>query len=794
MKKLLLLVTMVILFSVTASALHLVTYDNYSDGLVDPNRWDNDTGLPFVTELANTYIRVDFENGQSHYFGSNNFLTVADIHTFINNISFFGEVQYSNTNFVGGGTCRARIWVFGNMIVQITRTCGGSAGSDSSIWDFQYNTTSEQFQVFDDGAFNSTISIIDNHINGTARSEATGGTGGIFSRIHEINYTLRRTTAPNLTTPLDGNKISQDLVTFNTTITTPTSGGISFQLQNATLFVWNSSHDVVVQDMVAGLSGTNTSIEWDIASANFSLGDHQWNILACVKFNENCGMADVNSTFSFGIMELGQEFNQTVIETSLQAFSLNVSVAVGTSVQAASLIYNGTEHTGATKTNTAGDNWTLTKAINIPQIPIGSASQNLSFFWNVTLADETTGDTINLVTSSNNQTVNELVFNVCGVDNADDPVLNFTLFNEITNTEINGADNATTFQATFNIGAQQSSLNKNFSISNISVAQSRFDFCTSEPTNTFFADMNAFYTAVDFSDSNHFLVGAALDGNNTNEISLFLLPETDAVQFFITVRRTLVPVEGATVQIAKFFVGEGSFQTVEIDQTDASGKISANLELDKEYRFTVIEDGVVTGIFERTSICEQAPCEISLSLESDATDIFDDFDAAFADDVVYNLSYNPLTQIVLFQFVDTTGLATSFTMNVTQQFTNQTNVHIFSQTVFTSSGSMTFNATNLSNGDYRVDVFISRSPNELIDFLLFIINVFTETFGLAGFALAFILILTIIFGIALSPAFLVISVPVALTLVRNMGFIFISGITLTAIYIIAIIVVLLMRK
>ena len=55
------------------------------------------------------------------------------------------------------------------------------------------------------------------------------------------------------------------------------------------------------------------------------------------------------------------------------------------------------------------------------------------------------------------------------------------------------------------------------------------------------------------SDRNYVLSNATIN-NITNEIDLFLLPDAESIQFFITVERDFFRVPNAIVQISKFFV------------------------------------------------------------------------------------------------------------------------------------------------------------------------------------------------------------------------------------------------
>ena len=487
--------------------------------------------------------------------------------------------------------------------------------------------------------------------------------------------------------------------------------------------------------------------------------------------NDTAGNVGSNSTsWEYRGFITNQTFESPVLETSTSNYTLDLILGTNTSFSVGSLFVNGTEQSTGSFT-TVGNNVSLTSLITVPSITTGSVSELFDVYWNLTLADTISGTTYNNLSSTQQQNVTELMFNFCGNGGATTPVLNFTMMDEITNVEINATANATTFEATFLLGASADSLTKTFSFSNQSVDISQFDFCVNSEDDVIYTDMQSEYSAIGYTDKNYYLVGATLNGTATNEIDLFLLQDDEAVEFFITLTQSLAPVADAYIHVAKYSVGEGIYKTVEIDITDISGKIGAWLDLEKQYRFTVIKDDEILGIFERNSLCEAAPCEINLNLESDATDWMSIYTDTFAQNVLYNITFNPVTKIVDFSFVDTTGLATSFRMDIVKldDYINGSEI-LNTQRVFTSSGSMTYNASLLDDGDYRVMTYIARSPDTFIEFIDFLINTFGTSFGMLGLIFSFLFILVVIFGMAVSPTLLILSIPFGMHMARLTGF------------------------
>ena len=564
----------------------------------------------------------------------------------------------------------------------------------------------------------------------------------------------------------------------------------SYTLSNITFFIWNSTNNIINQTTFTS-SGTSNSSQ---ASYSLGFGNYKWNAYGCGVDGSLvlCNWATSNRTFTKGAVFNSYSAPSPVTETTSANFEVNVSVGSGVSVQTAILTYNGTNYTSTSKTEVTDGNYTIKRTITIPQGTNGFGSESRNYYWIITLADETTGATFTQQSATQSQTVSELVFTLCSAENIYS-VLNFTMFDETTGVEIDATTNATTFEATFNIGANVDSLVKNYSISNISVGVSRFNFCTNTSGVTLYANMIAEYTAVDYSDKNYYLTSATLT-TVENEISLFLIPTSEAIQFFLEVIRGLSGLPDVTVTIAKYFVGEGVYKTVEIDKTDDAGEFTAYLELDKNYRFTITDDGDILGIVDKVASCEAAPCEISLNLGSTLSNPFSFYDTAFAENVVYNLSYNRVTKMVIFDFIDTTGLATYFRMEILRTMYNQTGIKVYDNTVYSSSGSISFNLTGYPDGDYRVNTYISRSPESFIAFITLLLSSSAATLGMTGLLIALIIILVVVFSLAMSPSFLILSVPLSLQFVRVIGIAYIDTTLLMGVWLLAIFLVVMMRK
>ena len=602
-----------------------------------------------------------------------------------------------------------------------------------------------------DGLYNWTYEACDN------ASQCTNATVRTFTINTTLNVQLISPTNETIITTLNNN------FTVNYTST-------GFNITNVTYFIWYSNNTIFNQTTVnTNQAITNQTI---LFIGNFTLGNYLWNAKVCGTDARGLSYRWAENNYTFTISGKFSDFifDSPIVETSSQTFYVLLEVLDGTTIQAGSgkLNYNGTDYCSITATNLGSNQYNLSRTIFIPAGVSGFDSENRSFFWNITVIDTTSGATFIQTSDTKNQNVTELKFGLCS-SSLTIPMLNFTLYDENLGTVINASANAVTFQTTFEVGGHWNFMNKTVSVNNISVAVSEFDFCTNDGTNVFYTTAELFYNAAGFSEKNYYLTNATLT-NTTNEINLYLLNESDSIEFFISVEQDLIPVTSAQVTVQKYFVGEGVFKTVEIDETSSdTGEFTAYFDLDKDYKFIITKEGTILGTETKTASCKEAPCEMTISLTSAVYNIYSVWGDEYAGNVLYNLSYNPNTKIITFDFIDTTGLANYFRMQTYEGKFNQSSELIFDTTTYSSSGTITANLSTYDKGNFIVYTYVSRSPEQLIDFLKIIISDLTGTFGLLGLFCAFLLVITIIFGLSHSPSALILSIPLSLTITQSIG-------------------------
>ena len=587
-----------------------------------------------------------------------------------------------------------------------------------------------------------------------------------------------------LNTPTNDSHTSNPIMVFN--------ASYSYTLlntTNATYYIYNSTG--TFNKTTVTLTPASNSSKLNVTG--FSTGNYDWNVYGCGENGTGgvvCNWSSVgNYTFEWIPFSIDSETHlDSSVETNRETFKINITSTSGYTIGNARLVYNGTNYENADKVQIDSDSYALTRTIYIPPANLNANfnTTKVTFYWNISVINELTGATAYSTTSDYNQTVHELKFQKCST-NVNITLVNFTLYDEATLSRINASANTTSFQASFNFGAYSENKAKNYSYGNLSSDNSSFTFCTKNSSRTIYVDMVSIISATGYAERNYYLSNSTLT-NATSEIQIYLIPEDDALEFFISVTQGLKAVTGASVQVAKFFVGEGIYKTIEIDETDSNGEFNIYLDLDRDYQATIIKDGAVLGVKTFKSSCSSAPCEITIEIEGEIIDLFDNINSLYAENVRYNLSYDSATEIVTFQFVDITGLANYFRMAVYNSNSSEDATLISNQTLYTSSGSMSFDISGY-DGQFIAEVFVSRSPELLIDFLRFMLSSFYDEMGdYAGVALllGFLLILTFIFGLAFKPAILMLAIPIIIHLGTIAGLFPTSGIVITIFYVFAI--------
>jgi hypothetical protein len=436
-------------------------------------------------------------------------------------------------------------------------------------------------------------------------------------------------------------------------------------------------------------------------------------------------------------------YNNYTYETAYEQFIANISLAEGAEVSLVQLVYNGTNYT-ISNVSSSGGYYSLERKINIPLNVNGSANQTNEFYIRFTYGGtssqifgpyEQNSSFINLVQCRGAYTIQ---------------ALNFTFYNEYSQSNINAANNKTTIYSFYKYWLGDGSVYKNYSFQNITSTINNYTFCISPylPNNyTFKTNMDMEFYAEGFRESKYYLRNSTLT-NTSNNILLYLLPEDYATKFFLTFKYGTEIVSDATVTVQKFFTGLGMYKTVAILLTDADGKATMWQEVDKTFKYSIVQNGVLLGEVERVSICSATPCSLNIMITTAIDSAFEAYDEYYSANVLSNLSYNKTTNMVTYSFIDISGLANYFRLEVKQVKLNSVGATICDVTSYSSAGTLYCNLTGY-DGDFFATGYISRSPEKVDKILSFIIDDdVLGNLGVTGVFIVMILIITLVIGAA----------------------------------------------
>jgi len=595
--------------------------------------------------------------------------------------------------------------------------------------------------------------------------------------------------APPLVITLDSPEDDSVLSAVGSNFTANYTVTSSYNLTNVTYYVWNST-GVFNNSVFFWLNGTtNTTTSY---IDDFTIGAYKWNAFVCYDDTSSvsaCEFEATNFSFNVGALINDEYWENETYETAREVYQINITLFAGSTLHSVKLNYNGTNYTVSDIVNTAGDNYTFTKAIDVPLNFNSFANDTKTFYWNFVYVDDEEVQT-SQTTTTNYQNNSFIVLNICNATYAQTAV-NFTLTNELTSAEINGTTNHTDMEASFNYWMGSGSVMKNYSYKNLSANGTQFQFCISPVWESCYVDMDMEYGAVDFNPREHFFRNASLS-NATNEVTLNLLTEAESIKFFIDLKLGINEFPNALVTISKLFVGEGVYRTIGIKETDGVGEFVEYLDLDKSYKFFVSKDGINYGTVTKTATCEEAPCELTLRLEEEEIDMWQGFYDVFAANIIYTLTYDDTLKLVTYVFNDLTGLAQYFRLEVNQMSYNQTGNNICDSSLYSTSGTLTCNLTGYE-GDFRADAYVSRSPEQKVGYKHIFISLIKATLGSTGILLSLFIIITIALVGAWNPAVGVILVGFSVLMMKLLGFVAFGYTTVILVFIMAIILAVKMK-
>jgi len=699
----------------------------YSSGTFNGNDLGTDTAGAFYNISLSPNILLNASTKYAIVLNSNGTTTTDDInwnkHTSGNYTGGQGYLGTISTNSFTGFAGDFAFEVWGNSTVVVT-DLNIFLISPANNTNFTENNISLQSNVTPDSGI--TIANVSLYINGTINETNTSGISGTYNfskTLSDGNY--------NWTIKAYGNDSIQynatngtlffaiNLTEINVTLNSPTNAtitndlsnifnasatGNSYDLDNATLYIWFSNGTLFLNETNTSISGTGTS-EFTINATLDGFANYLWNFYVCgnATLNNYCTFATNNFTLILSpFSENSVNYTGNVLETSGQIFTINVSANPSVSAVSGKLWYNGSDYTANISNPTSGI-YISNNSIDIPLQESGY-SVNKSFFWqfDVTLDD---GTLTQQNTSTNNQIVNRTYFELCNATYPT-PLINFTTKSaENPFPEVNA-----TFKSAWSwfVSTGEGSVTRNTSYEDVNENKTTFDFCTSNYTTSFITTSIINYDANLYSPNFYYLKNATLS-NTTQDIELFLLNDSKATVTVIKVREEAQqPIEDALIQIQLFDVGTNTYFTVAMAETNFDGEDVVYLNwYDTLYKFIIIIDGETVKSTQPYKIAETPQI---FDIIGDITFSFEKFR-----DFQYSLVYNNLTGNFVLTYTKPSGAVDEACLRVTRR-TAQNDTQICLTCEASSSATLFCNINNQGNGTY-IASFYATGSLDLVDWI-----------------------------------------------------------------------------
>lgn len=382
--------------------------------------------------------------------------------------------------------------------------------------------------------------------------------------------------------------------------------------------------------------------------------------------------------------ENGQIFTNNTFSLSTESFYFNITYDPSYYSSAiAYLFYNNTQYTSTSASQ--GTNTTIFNAS--VTIPLISNQINKTFYWTLLLSNSTGTDYFN--STFNNQTISNISLDNCASNTV--LLLNYTLRDEDSQAIIANTSSLNMSQQVYVLLYASSNPSFNLTTSFTRTNTNPVQVCSSVNLTNFQLDAVNQYSATGYVTEYHNIQNYTLANTLTpRNINLYDLLTTRSQEFLITFKdENFLPVEGALIDITRFYISEGVFKSVEIVKTDADGQALGHFVLSSEiYTLVVSKNGRVLGTFPNVvTFCNDistGDCKINLNSFSSGPQIYN---FRQANDLYYSLTFNQSSLTVSSDFVIPSGFPSTISLNVSR-FDNYGNYSLCTSTLVTSSGTV----------------------------------------------------------------------------------------------------------
>jgi hypothetical protein len=453
--------------------------------------------------------------------------------------------------------------------------------------------------------------------------------------------------------------------------------------------------------------------------------------------NDTAGNLNSNTTSWFYPVVEGDTYYLTnVTESENATFSLFMNWSESFYISAtAELVYNGTTYTSSTLGN--GGNANFTVIFDIPLIETHTV--NRTFYWKVSFYNGT--GTYTLLTSPKSHIVNRMYLETCNATYTT-KAFNFTVYNENNLSRINNFD----FNANFYYWKGSGSVFRNTTFSNANIAEKalcylpRTDSLYTNALITYGQTTNETYLPRNYYFNNYYF------DNVTDNVSLYLLPITDATTFILKVQDSNVfPLAGYYIYVQRYYPGTDSYETVQVGKTDDNGKTLGFYKTETVFYRHIItdENGTVVLTTSRQLIFgETVPYTLIFTIGSVSD--YPWINLKEKDGLTYGLTYNKTSQQTIFIYADTDTGFEQGRLEVYQNNPSGSDTLICNTTSLLASALLNCDLSGESNKtSYTAKAYITRDGDEdLIALIKFDKTTSEDVFGTEGLLIAFFIVLT----------------------------------------------------
>lgn len=686
-----------------------------------------------------------------------------------------GGNGYPNAEALGGGSTLLMAIASGG-----SGGAGGGAGANAGNISFVYTSISD-----------SGTKIMNKGLGGAGGSATNGATFGTWKAVSSTSGIAGSSGSDGINGTFQSEQID---LSIDITLNTPLQGASLNLNENVT---FNCSADAGAKNISNMTLYINSNATYQNLTINQTTYDlvYTMNITEYGTYYWTCDVYNSDGDYNIAperyfivrpyTTDTESHANQTY-ETESQNFSIGISYnSTQYSDISGYLVYDGKAYLSTKQKIT--DYATFYSTIDIPLT--SGVAQNKSFYWQFNFVEAGTGDTINVTSDIYEQLINPIFLNICN-GTYTIPAINFTIKDENNGSLIN-ASFGTTFLSYY-LSTGTGLVSKNYSYQNLIENQSTYSFCISPADKSYVVGMYAEYGATGYAPRTKYLTNASIS-NSTNLQDLYLLADDDATKFTITSKQGMNVLTGTYITISKYYVGEGVYKSIGVRLTDDYGNIVEYLELDNQYRFYAVKDGVSLGYVDKTASCSAQPCVIQLQFAEAVVDTFQGFYDTFATNVAYTLDYNATSKIITFSFNDLTGLAQYFKLDVNYVQYNQSGGSICSETLYATAGTIYCNVSG-KTGNIKATGYIARSPEKIVDYILITLSEFAETLGQNGLLFSLFMLITLALVGVWNPVVGIVLTITALFLLNLMGMASIGLTTISIILIFGVIIIWKMRN